>query len=137
MFPQDAAQAIATAFWHTSIRNAAFIPLHLPQTPPCPTLFHSVGVGREGRPVRRNKNVFLEWLRDVYQRIFWFGLEGLDDDDDDYYLDEIDWLGASFPPSLPLSPLLPFPLPSHSLSAFSLPSSLSFSLPSGPGTTFS
>ncbi|EKU21885.1 hypothetical protein NGA_0194900 [Nannochloropsis gaditana CCMP526] len=52
-----------------------------------------VGVGREGRPVRRNKNVFLEWLRDVYQRIFWFGLEGLDDDDDDYYLDEIDWLG--------------------------------------------
>jgi len=112
MFPQDAAQAIATAFWHTSIRNAAFIPLHLPQTPPCPTLFHSVGVGREGRPVRRNKNVFLEWLRDVYQRIFWFGLEGLDDDDDDYYLDEIDWLGACFPPSsFPSSPpsLLPFP----------------------------
>jgi len=53
-----------------------------------------VGVGREGRPVRRGKNIVLEWLRDVYQRIFWFGLDGLEDDDGDYYLDEIDWLGT-------------------------------------------
>jgi hypothetical protein len=57
--------------------------------------------------VRRGKNIVLEWLRDVYQRIFWFGLDGLEDDDDDYYLDEIDWLGTGtlrvccFPPSLP------------------------------------
>jgi len=28
----------------------------------------------------------LEWLRGVYHKIFWFGLEGFADDDDDYYL---------------------------------------------------
>jgi len=65
-----------------------------PSPPSLPSISHSVGVGREGRPVRRGKNIVLEWLRDVYQRIFWFGLDGLEDDDGDYYLDEIDWLGT-------------------------------------------
>lgn len=48
--------------------------------------------GKRSGISRKDDNVFLAWLKDVYYQIFWQGLDFGDEDDE--YIEEIEWLDS-------------------------------------------